>query len=45
VVPGIQVDADAVPEGAFVLGNGGQTPLAFTESHGAWVHWLDRADT
>jgi hypothetical protein len=27
-------------EGTFVLGQAGRTPLAFTDSHGAWLHWL-----
>jgi hypothetical protein len=29
-----------VPEGTFVLGQGGRTPLALTDGHGAWLHWL-----
>jgi hypothetical protein len=38
VVPGLPVPAhDGVP---FVLGRDGQTPIALTEGHGAWIHWL-----
>jgi len=28
-------------EGTFVLGQDGRTPLAFTDGHGTWLHWLD----
>ena len=28
-------------EGTFVLGYDGRTPLAFTDGHGTWLHWLD----
>jgi hypothetical protein len=31
-------------EGTCVLGRDGRTPLAFTDGHGAWLHWLDGAD-
>ena len=27
-------------EGTFVLGRNGRTALAFTDGHGAWLHWL-----
>jgi hypothetical protein len=27
-----------------VLGRGGRTALAFTDGHGAWLHWLDGTD-
>ena len=30
-------------EGTFVLGYDGRTPLAFTDGHGTWLHWLDGA--
>ena len=30
-------------EGTFVLGHDGRTPLAFTDGHGTWLHWLDGA--
>jgi hypothetical protein len=30
-------------DGTFVLGLGGRTPLAFTDGHGTWLHWLDGA--
>jgi hypothetical protein len=38
VVPATRV-AD-VPDGAFVLSRDGQTPLALTDGHGTWLHWL-----
>ena len=28
-------------EATFVLGQGGRTPLALADGHGAWLHWLD----
>jgi hypothetical protein len=31
-------------EGTFVLGRDGRTPLAFTDGHGAWLHWLAGPD-
>jgi hypothetical protein len=31
-------------EATCVLGRDGRTPLAFTDGHGAWLHWLDGAD-
>ena len=38
VVPGLPVPAHT---GApFILGRDGQTPLAITEGHGSWLHWL-----
>ncbi len=38
ILPGIPVPAY---QGApFVLSRDGQTPLAFTDSHGTWLHWL-----
>src|SRR6266567_4163452 len=38
VLPGIRVPAY---QGApFILARDGQTPLAFTDSHGTWLHWL-----
>jgi len=39
VVPGLP--PTAFREGTFVLGHGGRTPLAFTDGHGTWLHWLD----
>ena len=39
VVPGLPFTA--FREGTFVLGRGGRTALAFTDGHGAWLHWLD----
>jgi hypothetical protein len=30
-------------EGTFVLGQAGQTALAFTDGHGTWLRWLDGA--
>ena len=41
VVPGLPLTEFL--EGTFVLGHGGRTPLAYTDGHGAWVHWLDGA--
>jgi hypothetical protein len=41
VLPGITVPAY---QGApFVLARDGQTPLAFTDSHGTWLQWLSAA--
>jgi hypothetical protein len=38
VLPGMPVPAY---QGApFVLARDGQTPIAFTDSHGTWLHWL-----
>jgi hypothetical protein len=42
VVPGLPLAR--FREGTFVLGHGGRTPLAFTDGHGTWLHWLDGAD-
>jgi hypothetical protein len=42
VVPGLPFTD--FREGTFVLGRGGHTPLAFTDGHGSWLHWLDGAD-
>jgi hypothetical protein len=39
VVPGMP--CTRFREGTFVLGHGGRTPLAFTDGHGTWLHWLD----
>jgi hypothetical protein len=39
VVPGLP--HTRFREGTFVLGHGGRTPLAFTDGHGTWLHWLD----
>ena len=39
VVPGLP--GTRFREGTFVLGHGGRTPLAFTDGHGTWLHWLD----
>jgi hypothetical protein len=39
VVPGLPFTY--FREATFVLGQGGRTPLAFTDGHGAWLHWLD----
>ena len=39
VVPGLPLAE--FREGTFVLGQGGRTPLAFTDGHGTWLHWLD----
>ena len=39
VVPGLPLAR--FREGTFVLGQGGRTPLAFTDGHGTWLHWLD----
>ena len=39
VVPGLPFTA--FREGTFVLGRDGRTALAFTDGHGAWLHWLD----
>jgi hypothetical protein len=39
VVPGLP--RTRFREGTFVLGHGGRTPLAFTDGHGTWLHWLD----
>jgi hypothetical protein len=33
-----------VREGTFVLGEGGRMPLALTDGHGTWLHWLDGPD-
>ena len=41
VVPGLPLTEFL--EGTFVLGHGGSKPLAYTDGHGAWVHWLDGA--
>jgi hypothetical protein len=41
VVPGLPLTR--FREGTFVLGQGGQTPLAFTDGHGTWLNWLDGA--
>ncbi len=38
VVPGLA--PTGVPEGTFVLGRDGRMPLALTDGHGAWLHWL-----
>jgi hypothetical protein len=38
VVPG--TSAPACQGGPFVLARDGRTPLACTDPHGAWVHWL-----
>jgi len=38
VVPGISVPA--CPGGPFLLIRDGDTPLAYTDGHGAWVRWL-----
>jgi len=38
VVPG--VSAPACPGGPFLLIRDGDTPLAYTDGHGAWVQWL-----
>jgi hypothetical protein len=38
VVPGVPVPPH---QGApFILARGGRTPLALTDSHGTWLHWL-----
>jgi hypothetical protein len=29
-----------LPEGTFVLGRDGHTPLALADGHGAWLRWL-----
>jgi hypothetical protein len=42
VVPGMPFTAFRA--GTFVLGLGGRTPLAFTDGHGTWLHWLGGAD-
>jgi hypothetical protein len=42
VVPGLPFTA--FREGTFVLGLGGRTALAFTDGHGAWLHWLEGTD-
>ena len=39
VVPGMPVPATR-ERATFVLARDGRTPLAFTDGHGAWVHWL-----
>jgi hypothetical protein len=39
VVPGLGYTDPR--EGTFVLGQDGRTPLAFTDGHGTWLHWLD----
>jgi hypothetical protein len=41
VVPGLPFTD--FRDGTFVLGLGGRTPLAFTDGHGTWLHWLDGA--
>ncbi len=41
VLPGIAVPA--YPGAPFVLARDGQRPLAFTDSHGTWLHWLSAA--
>jgi len=38
VVPG--VSAPRSPAGPFLLVRDGETPLAYTDGHGAWVQWL-----
>jgi hypothetical protein len=42
VVPGLPITEFL--EATFVLGQGGRTPLALTDGHGAWLEWLDAAD-
>jgi hypothetical protein len=42
VVPGLPITEFL--DATFVLGQGGRTPLALTDGHGAWLHWLDGAD-
>jgi hypothetical protein len=42
VVPGLPITEFL--EATFVLGQDGRTPLALTDGHGAWLHWLDSAD-
>jgi hypothetical protein len=47
ILPGLPltgVPLPSVPEAAFVLGRGGRTPLALTDGHGTWLHWLDDPD-
>jgi hypothetical protein len=39
VVPGLPFTD--FREGTFVLGQDGHTPLAFTDGHGTWLHWLE----
>ena len=39
VVPGLPFTT--FREGTFVLGRDGRKALAFTDGHGAWLHWLD----
>jgi hypothetical protein len=41
VVPGLPLTD--FRDGTFVLGLGGRTPLALTDGHGTWLHWLDGA--
>jgi hypothetical protein len=45
VVPGLPVPTDpAYPSsGPSLLGQDGRTPLAFTDGHGDWIHWLPAA--
>ena len=41
VLPGVHVPA--YPGAPFVLAQDGQSPLAFTDPHGAWLQWLPAA--
>ena len=38
VLPGISVPV--LDASQFVLVAGGRSPLAITDSHGTWLHWL-----
>ena len=47
VIPGLTltgVPPAGVPDSAFVLSQGGQTPLALTDGHGTWLQWLAGPD-
>jgi hypothetical protein len=43
VVPGVVPPALDDRPGPFVLAQDGRQPLAITDGHGEWVHWLDGA--
>jgi hypothetical protein len=43
VVPGVVPPAVDGGPGPFVLAQDGRQPMAITDGHGEWVHWLDGA--
>jgi hypothetical protein len=40
VVPGVTPPSVGYGPGPFVLAQNGRLPLALTDGHGEWVHWL-----